>query len=286
MRKSCLVLLVLFLALTVFPAKGSCASKEFETVMVGSTKVLLRVSEEYGDDASILALMLAGRCHEQPKEGYCARMAVPMVLRNPAPDKIPLDWTQVKKVGAGIMPEHSHFLLTVPNPQVPAALTLLIASLFPASLDDTTFNQQLTTVFRPAFELMGANPFQTSKLADRLIDYLLEGDTRPAPVTEPSSEQVLEFLQREYSAGRLILLLAGNFDKTEALASLEEALKDVNKEPPPSAIPFTVNPGPAVWHSHREISASMCMASVSMNVEPMLLGFTGSSVWQVGGCTR
>ena len=39
----------------------------------------------------------------------------------------------------------------------------------------------------------------------------------------------------------MILLLAGNFDKTEALASLEEALKDVNKEPPPSATPFTVN---------------------------------------------
>lgn len=73
-------LLILFL---VFSATGvqilfpgnAIASGEFEIVMLGETKVLLRESDEYCDEASVFAIMLAGNGHQKEDETHCAHVA-------------------------------------------------------------------------------------------------------------------------------------------------------------------------------------------------------------------
>ena len=244
-------LLILFL---VFSATGvqilfpgnAIASGEFEIVMLGETKVLLRESDEYCDEASVFAIMLAGNGHQKEAETHCAHVAEHMVFRNPTVGGVSLgDWVSKPGTGTGVVqtlyngwtgPDHTHFEITVPGWLIPEALTRLVAGLFPDGIETAAYEKELGSRLKPELEYMTTNSvaapyhqfntcfYQATPYSQRIFE---------VPVAKVESARVLEYMKREYSSSRLIVVLVGDFDKDAVLDVLEDALEGVPTEPKP-----------------------------------------------------
>lgn len=84
--KACLLGLILLLVASPFASASTLTTDEFETAMIGNTKVLMRQTDEYGEQASIFAIMLVGHGQQEPNEAHCAHVAEHTAFRNPAKD--------------------------------------------------------------------------------------------------------------------------------------------------------------------------------------------------------
>lgn len=179
--KGCLLGLILLLMASPFASAGTLITDEFETVMIGETKVLMRQTDEYGDQASIFAIMLAGHGQQKPSETHCAHVAEHTVFRNPAKDESALgDW--VGKVNSsnklawlpyngwtGV--DHTQFEVTVPSEYIPEALERLLGGLFPESVDKTAYDKEMNSRLKNELQYMTTNhnPASLKGLRIRLL---------------------------------------------------------------------------------------------------------------------
>ncbi len=253
-------LLLLFLVFSASAAQllfpgNAIASGEFETVMLGDTKVLLRESDEYGDEASVFAIMLAGNGHQGEGETHCAHVAEHMVFRNPTVGGVSLgDWVSKPGTGTGGVqtlyngwtgPDHTHFEITVPGRLIPEALTRLVAGLFPGGIETSAYETELGSRLKTELEYMTTNSIAAPYHQFNTCFYQgtpYSQKTFEVPVIEVESARVLEYMNREYSSSRLIIVLVGDFEKDAVLDALEDALEGVPTEPNPVVPDVRLNP--------------------------------------------
>ncbi len=236
------------------------ANADFAEVMVGKVKVLLRQTDAYGDQVSVFAIMLAGHGHQKAGEAHCAHLAEHMVFRNPTVKRIALiDWVGgVGDVTQGIWTlcngwtghDYTQYELTVPGQHLPEAIKRLVQGLFPGNINSTAYYNEVYTNVRRELNYMTSH--QLAAPYNAFQDHFFQGTPYcqqlfQVAVTDVAPSQVLEFMQREYSASRLIIVLVGNFDKDAALAALEESIAAVPEEPEP-LVPVVNLKLPAIAH--------------------------------------
>jgi predicted Zn-dependent peptidase len=159
-----LALLILF-GMAPSTATASIASPgQVETVSIGGAKVLMCQSEEYGDQASVFAIMLAGHGQQTPDEAHCAHVAEHTVFRNLTkyPEAL-VDWVwNVDRSGAnpwilcngwtGV--DHTQFNLTVPGECLPEALGRLIDGMFPEAIDRDAYATEMDSRLKGELDYM------------------------------------------------------------------------------------------------------------------------------------
>lgn len=243
----CLLALFLLFGVAPYPATGSVAALDkFETIMIGETRVIMRQSEEYGNQASVFAIMLAGHGQQKAGEAHCAHVAEHTVFRNPVnhPDAL-IDWV-VKTDSSGADPwvscngwtgvDHTQFNLTVPGERLPEALERLLNGIFPEAIDRTAYDTEMDNRLKSELNYMTTH--QVSAPLNAFHGHFFQGtpydqQVFAVPVTQVMPERVLTFMKREYSSSRLVLVLAGNFDKEAVLDTLQQLIDDVPLEPRP-----------------------------------------------------
>ena len=230
-----------------YVATGSVAALDhFETVTIGETKVIMRQSEEYGDQASVFAIMLAGHGQQKPDEAHCAHVAEHTVFRNLVkhPDAL-IDWV-LKVDSSGTSPwilcngwtgvDHTQFNLTVPGECLPEALERLINGMFPEAVDRKVYDTDMDSRLKSELNYMTTH--QVSAPLNAFHAHFFQGtpycqQVFSVPVTQVTPDQVLSFMRREYSSSRLVLVLVGNFDKQVTLETLRQLINDIPSEPRP-----------------------------------------------------
>lgn len=85
--KACLLGLILLLVASPFASASTLTTDEFETAMIGNTKVLMRQTDEYGEQASIFAIMLVGHGQQEPNMKRTVPMW-PSILHSATPLKM------------------------------------------------------------------------------------------------------------------------------------------------------------------------------------------------------
>ncbi len=240
-------LILLLIASPLAPCASALTQDEFETVMIGETKIIMRQTDEYGNQASIFAIMLAGHGQQRPDEAHCAHVAEHTVFRNPEKDEDALgDW--VVKANSSSTPDwllyngwtgvdHTQFEITVPGEQIPEALERLLWGLFPEKIDKTAYDKEINSRLKSELQYMTTNELATPFHA--FNEHFYQGtpycqNLFSVPVTQVKPEKVSEFMAREYSSSRLVIVLAGNFDQEAALAALQNSVSRVPIEPRPA----------------------------------------------------
>jgi len=261
---------------TMFPGKAT-ASAEFETVMIGDTKILIRESDEYSGEASVFAVMLAGQGHQEPDETHCAHVAEHMAFRNPTLDGVALGgWVSGLGTGGGIQmmyngwtgPDHTQFEMTIPGEHLPEALTRLVAGLFPDAIDAAAYSAEIKTRLVPELRHMTTDPLSAPLNAFNVQFYRSTVYSEPrfdVWVGQVKPDNVLTYMKREYSSSRLIITLVGDFDKEAALNAISDAVNEVPSEPGPVVPEVRLDPPPITSFKCEKRKNAMCMLGVGVD---------------------
>ena len=261
----------------MFPGKAT-ASGEFETVMIGDTKILICMSDDYNGEASVFAVMLAGHGYQKPDETHCAHVAEHMVFRNPTLDGIALsDWVSELGTGNGEVqaiyngwtgPDHTHFEITVPGEHFPEALTRLVAGMFPDSIEPAAYSDEMNTRLKPELGYMTTNPVAAPLNAFNAQFYRSTVYCEPifdVWVGQVKRGNVLDYMKREYSSSRLVITLVGDFDKEAALNAISDAIKEVPLEPVPVVPKVRLNLPPVTSFKCEQAKRAVCMLGVGVD---------------------
>ncbi|HCJ11219.1 MAG TPA: hypothetical protein DHW14_08685, partial [Clostridiales bacterium] len=214
---------------------------EFSRTEVGGAVLLFRESPHDGPDGSIFAVMLAGTGDQTPEEWYCARLSRDVVLLCwgwDEGDKSLARWVwEAGGTSSGWTGrDHTEFRITLPHGKIVEALQRLIHALF---------SQETGGVFAllkhnlPAeIELLtrdesAAPPqiFMDRMLAGTVYEESL-GEEDRAPFTV---RKLLDWLAREYTPRRLVIVVEADIHRESVIAALREALDGVPPGAPPEA---------------------------------------------------
>ncbi|HCW51686.1 MAG TPA: hypothetical protein DGR79_06435 [Clostridiales bacterium] len=220
---------------------GPADAGEFSRTEVGGAVLLFRESPHDGPHGSIFAVMLAGTGDQTPEEWYCARLSRDVVLLCwgwDEGDKSLARWVwEAGGTSSGWTGrDHTEFRITLPHGEIVEALECLVHALF--SQETAGVFALLKHNLRPEIELLtrdesAAPPhaFMDRMLAGTVYEESL-GEQDRAPFTV---RKLLDWLAREYTPRRLVVVVEADVDRESVIAVLREALDGVPPGAPPEA---------------------------------------------------
>lgn len=240
-RNAALFILVCTVATFFTVTSGEAAADDTGWLVteVRGARLIFRPSQN-GERGAIFAVMMAGRGHERENEAHCAHIAEHMVFANQVGSVLSVrEWLGSLKgalYNGWTGWDHTQFEVVVPDVHIPEALRRLVRAMFPESMDRADYEREMRNLLVPQVrhmtgqEVAGALNFAMDSLYrgtpydSRIFDVAVES-VRP--------ETVLEWMRREYSPGRLIVVVTAKVDQKDLQEALDSVLQTVTPGPGP-----------------------------------------------------
>lgn len=246
----------------------------FSEHSVRGVRVLFKQSGSR-QSGSVFAIMLAGDGNQNPDEVHCAHIAEHMVFHNPLRDgSLSLgSWVQSKGDGERSTalyngwtgPDHTQFELTLPDASIPEALTRLTEALFPESIDETAYIDEINRRLWPELQHMTGNEQAAPLNAFRCAWFRgtpYDPGIFSVPVASVEPDKVLAWMKREYSPQRLTIVVVARAPEGAILDALDRALATVTEGPPPHPPAVRLSPAPLTTVELPSFGEPVLMAGV------------------------
>ncbi len=220
---------------------------------------------------AIFAVMRCGTGDEEPGETHCAHVAEHMVFRNHLADRA-LSLAQAVDQWKGLYngwtgPDHTQFELTVPHDHIAEAAGLLMEALFPARIAVQAFEMELNGRLQNELQYMTTNGVAAPLNAIRstmLAGTVYGEDIFASAVTDVTSDQILEYMQREYSPRRLLMVVISAADHASVVDTIGRQLTHVSAGEEPEQRTTRLDPSPVRDLRLREVGQPLVLVGAGV----------------------